>query len=968
MRQSFQDVIRIRGARVHNLKNIDVDIPRGKLVVITGVSGSGKSSLAFDTLFADGQRRYVESLSAYARQFLGVMEKPDVDSIEGISPAIAIDQRSVSKNPRSTVGTITEIYDYLRLLFARVGKPHCPRCGKPVARQSAQQIVKQLLALSKGTDVMILAPVIRERKGEYRKILEEIGTAGFRRVRLDGELLPIDEALVKKLDRYKLHSIEVMIDRLEIDRSADGRLRLIASVEQALKMGNGLMVATINADQRGKERGMTQKVPRGSVEESSAGFRDVLFSEMFACEACGVNLSEIEPRTFSFNSPHGACPTCTGIGYTLEVDPALVVPNPTLTLAEGAIRPWASASHRVGRQSWYWLMLTELADSLRFSLNTVWAELPKLAQDAVLFGDEAHEFEGVIPNLLRRWKESDSEWTRGEIEKFMIIRTCGACNGKRLRPEALAVKLLNISIDAVTAMDIGEAIRFFSALGKKMKGNDAVIARPIAREIVNRLQFLVNVGLDYLTLERSSTTLAGGEAQRIRLATQIGSRLVGVLYILDEPSVGLHPRDQQRLIATLRDLQALGNTVVVVEHDEQTMSQADWIIDVGPAAGKHGGRIVFEGTPEELKKAKTLTGEYFSGKRKIGRSADLQIGKSSPKANLLVNQSANLLVIRGAKEHNLKDIDVRIPLGQFVCVTGVSGSGKSTLINDVLGRALMRHFWNSREEPGAHKRIEGIEHIDKAIIIDQSPIGRTPRSNPATYTGSFTPIRNLFSETREARVRGYGPGRFSFNVKGGRCETCQGDGQRKIEMQFLPDMWVECEECHGKRYNTDTLEVEWHGKSIAQVLTMTVEDAVKFFSDISDIRTKLSALNDVGLGYIELGQPATMLSGGEAQRIKLAAELARRATGRTLYLLDEPTTGLHAADVEKLLKLLRGLVEKGNSVLVIEHNVDVIAHADWVIDLGPEGGTKGGTVVAKGTPRDIARNKKSYTGRYLRKN
>lgn len=941
-------VIRIRGARVHNLKNVNVDIPRNKFVVITGVSGSGKSSLAFDTLYADGQRRYVESLSAYARQFLGMMEKPDVDSIDGISPAIAIDQKSVSKNPRSTVGTVTEIYDYLRLLFARAGTAHCYVCGRTVSRQSPQQIVKQLLKMKAGTHIDILAPMVRDRKGEYKSIIVEVGLAGFRRIRIDGELTTTDAAQDMELDRYKRHAIEVVVDRLEIEKNADGKLRLSSSVETALKVGNGIMIAMVTD---------------GKTTE------DVLFSESLACEDDGISLPELEPRVFSFNSPYGACPVCTGIGHTLEVDPKLVIPNPDLTLAEGAIKPWMGASHKLGRQSWYWLMLSDLADALGFSLNTRWRDLKKQELRAILEGSAEHDFEGVMENLKRRWRESDSDWTRAEIEKYMLVQQCPTCEGKRLRPEALAVTVAGKHIDELTSISVDAAHTFFSKemfSGKAVKLTDAQkkIAKPIIKEVAHRLTFLMNVGLGYLTLDRASTTLAGGEAQRIRLATQIGTRLVGVLYILDEPSIGLHARDQARLIETLRELEELGNTVVVVEHDDQTIRAADWVIDVGPGAGKHGGKIIFEGTPAQLLHAKTPTGDYFSGRKKV--SASKTEARKRHGTQEIADRTFGRLRIKGANEHNLKNIDVDIPLGEFVCVTGVSGSGKSTLVNDILGRALMQYFYDSKAQPGEHKKITGLEQLDKAIMIDQSPIGRTPRSNPATYTGAFGHIRDLFAETREAKVRGYKPGRFSFNVKGGRCETCQGDGQRKIEMQFLPDMWVECEECHGKRYNNDTLEIEWQGSSISDVLEMTVEEALTVFGDIPTIARKLRTLNDVGLGYIQLGQPATTLSGGEAQRIKLATELSKTPKGQTLYLLDEPTTGLHFADIEKLLGILHGLVAKGHSVLVIEHNLDVIRNADWVIDLGPEGGDGGGFIVAQGTPQDIKKVAKSITGQFLK--
>ena len=965
-----KDLIRIRGARVHNLKNIDVDIPRNKLTVITGLSGSGKSSLAFDTLYADGQRRYVESLSAYARQFLGVMEKPDVDNIDGISPAISIDQKSVSKNPRSTVGTITEIYDYLRLLYARVGTPHCPICSREVKKQSPTQIINQIINLPLKTPIAILAPVIRGKKGEHKSVIEEIGRAGFSRVRVNGEILKVEEAQTKLLARYKIHDIEVVVDRLEVGRSADDRMRIASSVETALKMGNGILIINI---QNAKKK------------------FDMVFSEMFACDVDGINLPEIEPRTFSFNNPHGACSTCTGIGYQLQVDPDLVIPNPRLTIAEGAIRAWMGASHKVGRQSWYWWILSEFADKRGFSLNTRWQDLPKDIQQEILYGEKPQHrslqlgveqgistvrkdeeealFEGVVLNLLRRHNSSDSDWTRAEIEKYMIIKKCSACNGKRLRPEALAVTVNGKSIDLITAMSIKDAQKFFENLTNVLTQTQKAIARSIVKEVINRLQFLMDVGLDYLTLNRSAETLSGGEAQRIRLATQIGTRLVGILYILDEPSVGLHPRDQSRLIKTLKELRDIGNTVVVVEHDEQTIMAADWVIDIGPGAGKHGGKVIFVGTPKELLKAKTLTGEYLSGHKQVGK-AESKLVEQAVYRNLQRMGAPNIenkfLTIKGAREHNLKNIDVKIPLGKFVAVTGVSGSGKSTLVNDILAKSLLKYFWDAKEQPGQHGSIEGLNNIDKAIVIDQSPIGRTPRSNPATYTGTFTVIRTLFSSTKEAKVRGYGPGRFSFNVKGGRCETCQGEGMRKIEMQFLADVWIECEECQGQRYNKDALEITWRGKNIAEILAMTVEDALRFFGGMPSITVKLRTLNDVGLGYITLGQPATTLSGGEAQRIKLAAELSRRTTGKTLYLLDEPTTGLHFADIDKLLGLLKGLVKLGNSVLIIEHNLDVVKCSDWIVDLGPNGGDLGGEIVAEGIPSDIIKNKKSYTGQYLR--
>jgi excinuclease ABC subunit A len=920
-----KNVIKIRGAKVHNLKNVSLDIPRNKLVVITGLSGSGKSSLAFDTLYAEGQRRYVESLSAYARQFLGVMQKPNVEKIEGISPAISIDQRKAAHNPRSTVGTITEIYDYLRLLFARTGKPHCPNCGKPIKRQTIEQITEQVLKLSDKSEVNILGPAVRSKKGEHRAVLEEIQRSGFVRVRIDGAIVRMEEALASALDRNKKHSIEVAVDRLLINKELD-KTRLIDSLEIALRMGRGLVI-------------INQKD------------NDFMFSEHFACEECGISLPELEPRLFSFNSPHGACPECTGLGEKLEVDPDLVIPNKNLTLAEGAIIPWMRASHKVGRQGYYWYKLAELAEEHGFSMHDPVKDIPKKYLDMILYGD-GRNFEGVIPNLERRYHETDSDWTRQEIEQYMVVRLCPKCLGKRLKPEVLAVTVNGKSIYDVVSMPIDKTKEFFSK--KKMDK----ISQPIVKEIINRLNFLTDVGLEYLTLDRKASTLSGGEGQRIRLATQIGSKLTGVLYILDEPSIGLHPRDQKRLIDTLKKLRDLGNTVIVVEHDEQTIRSADWIIDVGPGAGKHGGKIIFEGTPQQLLKADTLTGKYLSGKLQI------QIPKLQTSSKLQAS-SSKFLAIKGAKEHNLKNINVNIPLAKFVCITGVSGSGKSSLMNDILAKALLKKFYRAKEEPGLHKEILGVENLNKVVLIDQSPIGRTPRSNPATYTGAFTFIRDLFAKTREARVRGYTPGRFSFNVKGGRCENCEGQGEIKIEMYFLPDVYVECSECHGKRYSKEALEIDYKGKNIAEVLEMTVEEATEFFKNIPGLNLKLKTLDQVGLSYIELGQPAPSLSGGEAQRVKLATELSRKETGKTLYILDEPTTGLHMDDVKKLVKVLRELVNKGNTVLVIEHHSDLVANADWIIDLGPEGGDKGGYIIAEGSPKEIKKNKKSYTGKYL---
>lgn len=953
------NVIRIRGARVHNLKNIDVDIPRNALVVLTGLSGSGKSSLAFDTIYAEGQRRYVESLSAYARQFLGLMDKPDVDQIDGLSPAISIDQKTTSHNPRSTVGTVTEIYDYLRLLFARVGIPHCPVCGRPVTRQTIDQISKQILTLPKETKVLILAPVIRDQKGEHKHVVEDVRKAGFVRLRIDGRVYSLEEAEDLKLDKQKKHRIEVVVDRLTLgvddqEKNEDNKTRLYDSLETALDLGDGLVI-----------------VQRQDKEE------DILFSEHFACAYDNISLPPIEPRTFSFNNPHGACPDCTGLGTKLEVDPDLVIPNKRLSLAEGAIRPWSRTS---SNQTWYFRVLEAVAKENGFSTNVPVEKLSKDQLQMVLYGtgEQMYDvnnasgsgkvkeymtgYEGVIPNLMRRYKETDSEYMRAEIERYMRTFPCPTCLGKRLKPEALGVTVSGQNIATVSAMNIAQAKEYFDALAGEGKvsgatalnARDLSIGHQILKEIRSRLSFLRNVGLDYLTLDRAASTLAGGEAQRIRLATQIGSSLVGVIYILDEPSIGLHQRDNDKLIETLVRLRDLGNTVLVVEHDEATMMAADYLIDIGPGAGDHGGRIVSHGTPQDVMSDSTsLTGQYLSGKKRI------DVPTVHRKGN------GKTVEILGAQEFNLKNIDVSIPLGKFVCITGVSGSGKSTLMTDILARALNQHFYNAKDLPGKHKAIKGLEHLDKVVDIDQSPIGRTPRSNPATYTGVFTQIRDLFTQVPEAKMRGYGPGRFSFNVKGGRCEACEGDGVVRIEMQFLPDVYVECEECHGQRYNQQALDIHYKGKNIAEILNMTVEEAMAFFEHIPAIHQKLKTLFDVGLGYIHLGQSATTLSGGEAQRVKLATELSRRATGRTLYILDEPTTGLHVDDVKRLLGVINQLVDKGNTVLVIEHNLDVIKSADWIIDLGPEGGNGGGQIVATGTPVEVAKAKDSYTGRYL---
>jgi len=934
-----ENYIKIRGARVHNLKNIDVDIPKNKLVVITGISGSGKSSLAFDTLYAEGQRRYVESLSAYARQFLGVMDKPDVDKIEGISPAISIDQRKASHNPRSTVGTITEIYDYLRLLFARIGKPHCPKCGKVVSRQTIDQITEQILKLPQKTEITVLSPIIRGKKGEHHGILEEIQRSGFVRVRIDGIIYRVEEALEKVLDRNKKHNIEVVVDRLIIDKDLD-KSRLVDSLETALKLGKGIVI----------------------IENLKTKSEDLIFSEHFACEECGISLPELEPRLFSFNSPFGACSSCQGLGEKLEVDPKLVIPNPNLSIAEGAIFPWVRASYKIGRQGFFWWKMKELADEKNIDLDIPVKKLPKEKIDMILYGVDS--FEGVVSWLERRYHETDSDWAREEIEQYMVEKICEECHGKRLKPEVLAVKVAGKPIDEMVEMQIDKVKEFFEKIS--LKENERKIAQLIIKEIINRLQFLIDVGLDYLTLDRKAATLAGGEEQRIRLATQIGSKLTGVLYILDEPSVGLHSRDQGRLIETLKKLRDLGNSVLVVEHDPQTIKASDWIIDVGPGAGKHGGKIIFQGTPKELLKSHTLTGEYLSGRKKV------EVKNSKPKISAEARgaqaRKQNFLIIKKAAEHNLKNIDVKIPLGKFVCITGVSGSGKSSLMNDILARALLKRFYKAKEEPGKCESILGMENLDKVVLVDQSPIGRTPRSNPATYTGNFAFIRDLFSKTKEARIRGFTAGRFSFNVKGGRCEACEGQGVKKIEMYFLPDIYIECEECKGRRFNKETLLIEYRGKNIAHVLEMTVEEALGFFKNIPGIFQKLKTLNDVGLGYVELGQSAPSLSGGEAQRVKLATELSKKATGKSLYILDEPTTGLHPHDIKKSLFVLKELVNKGNTVLVIEHNLDVIKNADWILDLGPEGGETGGYIVAEGLISDIVKERKSWTGKYLKNN
>ena len=972
-----QEHLVVRGAREHNLKNITVSMPRDRLIVITGLSGSGKSSLAFDTIYAEGQRRYVESLSAYARQFLGEMQKPDVDQIDGLSPAISIDQKGTSRNPRSTVGTVTEIYDHLRLLFARVGHPHCPTCGREIERQSVQQIVDQIYDLPEGTRLLVLGPVIKDRKTEGDRVFDQIRRQGFARVRVDGEQMDLSET--RQLDKYRRHTIEVIVDRFVVrhggpedgaaeagsdvavtgsDVAATGSdggrpdaTRLADSVETGLRLGEGVVLIA--------------PVPR---DGEPPAFEERRYSERYSCPYDGTTVDELEPRSFSFNSPHGACPSCTGLGSRLEVDADRIIPNKNLSLADGALAPWSRLPMEA---SWHGKIMEAVCIEHGWDFHAPVKNLPPEALDYVLYAGRGekvvigyrHErgentygatFEGIIPNLERRFRETDSEYIKSELERYMVARPCPVCEGKRLKPEVLAVTIDGLNIWAVSNLSISACCEWIGRLLERLTEREQAIARQVLKEISARLGFLLDVGLDYLTIDRTSATLSGGEAQRIRLATQIGSSLMGVLYILDEPSIGLHQRDNAKLIATLTRLRDLGNTVLVVEHDEETIRTADWVIDIGPGAGEHGGEVIASGPLEAvLAEPRSITGAYLRGELAVPIPETRRKG------------SGQSIVVRGAREHNLKNLDVAFPLGRFVAVTGVSGSGKSTLVSDILFRALARELSGSREAPGAHDSIDGIAAVDKVIDIDQSPIGRTPRSNPATYTGLFGSIRELFAGTQEARVRGYKPGRFSFNVKGGRCENCKGDGILKIEMQFLPDVYVPCEICKGKRYNREALEIHYKGRSIADVLEMTIEEALHFFSPVPAVRAKLQTLFDVGLGYVHLGQPATTLSGGEAQRVKLATELSRRATGRTIYVLDEPTTGLHMADVEKLLQVLHRLVDTGNTVVVIEHNLDVVKTADWIVDLGPEGGDKGGYVIAEGTPEEVAAVPGSATGEYL---
>ena len=937
----MKDKIIVKGAKVHNLKNVSLEIPRDNLIVFTGLSGSGKSSLAFDTIYAEGQRRYVESLSSYARQFLGQMDKPDVESIEGLSPAISIDQKTTSRNPRSTVGTVTEIYDYLRLLYARVGVPHCPKCGKEITQQSVDQIVDQIMELKERSKIMILAPIIRGRKGTHEKVLENIKKQGFVRARIDGEIYDLTEDEIK-LEKNIKHNIEAVVDRIIVKDGIEGRLT--DSIETSLKMAEGLVLVNI------------------------IGEEDRLYSEHFACADCGISIDELAPRMFSFNSPFGKCERCDGLGTLMEIDEDLVVPNKDLSIRGGAISTWGDS--RMKEESWTYCVLKALMEKYNFDLDTPYKDLPKKVQEVLMYGEPEklkvtytkenvtavynHSFEGEINNLRRRYMETNSDTMKAEIEKYMSDNPCPKCKGARLKPEALAVTVGGKNIFEFTSMAIREELDFINSINFSEK--DKIISSQIIKEIQSRLSFLINVGLDYLDLARKAGTLSGGEAQRIRLATQIGSQLMGVLYILDEPSIGLHQRDNDRLISTLKQLRDVGNTLIVVEHDEDTMREADYIVDIGPGAGEHGGEIVAKGTLDEImSNENSLTGKYLTGAKKV------ELPEKRRKGN------GNFITVKGAKENNLKNVTAKFPLGTLTMVTGVSGSGKSTLVNEILYKGLNKIVNKAKDLPGKFKEITGYENIDKIIDIDQSPIGRTPRSNPATYTGTFDIIRELFSQTQEAKMRGYKPGRFSFNVKGGRCEACSGDGIIKIEMQFLSDVYVPCEVCKGKRYNRETLEVKYKGKNIADVLNMTVEEALEFFENIPRIKNKLQTLMDVGLGYIRLGQPSTQLSGGEAQRIKLAYELSKRSTGKTLYILDEPTTGLHIHDVNRLVKILQRLVDGGNTVIVIEHNLDMIKCADYIVDLGPEGGDKGGTIIATGTPEKIAETKESYTGKYLKK-
>ncbi|WP_416175586.1 excinuclease ABC subunit UvrA [Clostridium sp.] len=938
----MKNSIIIKGAKVHNLKNIDLTIPRDKLVVFTGLSGSGKSSLAFDTLYAEGQRRYVESLSAYARQFLGQMNKPDVEYIEGLSPAISIDQKTTSKNPRSTVGTVTEIYDYLRLLYARIGVPHCPKCGRKITQQTVDQMVDKVLSMPERTKIQVLAPIIKGRKGQHIKVMENIKKNGYVRARIDGEIFDLEEQEIN-LDKNRKHTIEVVVDRLIVKNGIESRLT--DSIETSLKLSDGIVIINV------------------------IGGEDILFSEKFACVHCGISIEEITPRTFSFNSPFGKCNTCDGLGTLMEIDDKLVIPDKSKSILEGAVLPWKSGSLR--EDSWTFSILKALSRKYKFKLDTPIEKLSDKVVNILLYGlngdkikvkyeregrlmEFNHAFEGVVNNLKRRYMETNSDYIKGEIENYMSDNPCPSCRGARLNPEALSVTIGDKNIYELCSMSIKDELKFFDNIN--LSERDTIIADQVLKEIKKRLKFLIDVGLDYLTLSRSSGTLSGGESQRIRLATQIGSSLVGVLYILDEPSIGLHQRDNDRLIKTLKNLRDVGNSVIVVEHDEDTIRAADYIVDIGPGAGEHGGEVVGVGTLSDIiKSERSITGQYLSGKKKI------EVPRSRRKGN------GNYIKIEGACENNLKNINVSIPLGVFNCVTGVSGSGKSTLVNEVLYKGLNKQINGSKVNPGKHKDILGIENIDKVININQSPIGRTPRSNPATYTGVFDIIREVFSNTPEAKMRGYKPGRFSFNVKGGRCEACRGDGIIKIEMQFLSDVYVPCEVCKGKRYNRETLQVKYKGKNINDVLNMTVEEALEFFKNIPRIKNKLQTLFDVGLGYVKLGQPSTQLSGGEAQRVKLAYELSKRSTGKTLYILDEPTTGLHTDDVKRLIDILQRIVDTGNTVVVIEHNLDVVKCADYIIDLGPEGGEKGGKVICAGTPEKIINNRTSYTGQYLKK-